>query len=115
MSYIRHNAIIVTSVHSDKLIEAINIAQELGLQVLGPSLPAINAYSSIFICPDDSKESWPDNTNFDFMSIRFINWLNSQVYKDCSSLYEWVEVSYCNDHPATVHHQSYNNRCEYDE
>ena len=97
MGYIRHNAIVVTS-WADKAIEAAaDFADDLGLQVIGPSEKKMNCYRSLLICPDGSKEGWEESRHSDSLRHAFRLWLNAQRYEDGSSPIEWVEVAYGSD------------------
>jgi hypothetical protein len=93
MGHIRHHAIVVTS-WSEKIVAVAEKARELRLQVLGPSDKAINGYRSILVCPDGSKEWWPDSDAGDERRAQFIDFLKTLRYEDFSSAMEWVEMSY---------------------
>lgn len=97
MGYMRHNAIIVTSWGDKAITEAAKHAKELGLQVLGPSDEAVNSYRSLLICPDGSKEGWPESEQGERRRAAFRGWLNAQRYEDGSTSLEWVESVYGSD------------------
>ena len=97
MGYMRHNAIVVTSWSEVSIVAAAQKANELGLQVLGPSDSVINGYCSLLICPDGSKESWLDSNVGEDRREAFRAWLDGQKYDDGSTNLEWVEIAYGDD------------------
>ena len=97
MGYIRHNAIIVTSWADGAIEAAADFADDLGLQVIGPSEKSMNRYRSLLVCPDGSKEGWEESRRRDSLRLAFRHWLNAQRYEDGSSPFEWVEVAYGSD------------------
>lgn len=115
MGYMRHNAIIVTTCFKDALVEAANEATKLGFHVLGPSDPAINGYMSILVCPDGSKEGWPESEYYDKQRAAYRMWLDFKKYGDSDSCYEWVEVSYNNEHPPEIVDKSFMGRTIFEE
>jgi hypothetical protein len=108
MGYLRNHAIIVTSENQYKIRDAHAAAVELELQVLGPSEEVVNRCASILICPDGSKEGWPESDRGDARRKAFIDWLESQRYDDKSSSLSWVEVAYdYSELPAKVVNSCY--------
>ena len=97
MGYIRHNAIVVTSWADGAIEAAAEFAEDLGLQVIGPSEKTMNRYRSLLVCPDGSKEGWEESRRSDSLRLAFRLWLNAQRYEDGSSPIEWVEVAYGSD------------------
>jgi hypothetical protein len=97
MGYMKHNAILVTTWSGEHIEAAAAQAKELGLQVLGPSAKVVNAFRSLLVCPDGSKEGWQGSDEGDARRAGFREWLRSQTYDDDSSPIEWVEFSYGND------------------
>jgi hypothetical protein len=97
MGYMRHDAIVVTSWAREMLDAAAQKAREIGLEVLGPSAKATNGISTIFVCPDGSKEDWGESNEFDGKRSRFLEYLNGQRYEDNSSCLEWVALAYGSD------------------
>lgn len=97
MGYIRHNAIVVTSWDNKLIGEAIAKAKAIGLIVLGPANSIVNAYQTILIAPDGSKEGWAESDTGDRQRQQFRDWMNAQRYEDGGTSLEWVEVSYGND------------------
>lgn len=91
MGYIKHHAIVVTCWGEGEAQEAADCARNLGLEVIGPSAPAINAYQSILICPDGSKEGWLDSDDGNAKRAYFVSWLRE------NHAGEWVEVAYGDD------------------
>ncbi len=90
MGTISHNAILVTYGDEVWLQGAAAKARELGCIVLGPSEPGTNAYRTLVICPDGSKERWPTSDQGNAQRDAFVAWLAVQ-----SDEYpEWVEVRY---------------------
>jgi hypothetical protein len=65
MGTINHDAIVITSWKPELVASAVAKATALGLQVLGPSTPVTNSFSSCLICPDGSKEGWPESNDYD--------------------------------------------------
>jgi hypothetical protein len=103
MGYIRHNAIVVTSWHSDATKAAAQQARDIGLLVLGPSDKAVNGYSTMLACPDGSKEGWIESNTGDRQRKAFRDWLETQRFEDRSSNLEWVEIAYgSDDREATI-------------
>lgn len=100
MGYERHNAIVITSWNKDQISAAVDYARSIGLQVLGPSEPAINAYRSALICPDGSKEGWEDSDSFDEKRDFLKQYLRHFKYGDGSSSMKWVEIAYGSDDKA---------------
>lgn len=115
MSYMSHNAIIVTSQDTNGLQQAANKAIELGLQILGPSVPQINNVSTILICPDGSKEGWAESNAGDLKRAKFRNWLEWQHYDDNSTIFEWVEIAYNNEYPPVIVDNSCGGRSGFEE
>lgn len=108
MGYNLNHAIVVTSEFTEQLNEAVAVANELELQVLGPSEPAINNCSSILICPDGSKEGWAASDLGNIRRAKFIKYLEGQRNDDGSSYLTWVEVSYdYNDEFPKIINSSY--------
>lgn len=97
MGHIRHNAIVITSWDEKLITKAAEVAEGLGLQVLGPSDEVMNGYRSALICPDGSKEGWGESDRGDERRGEFREWLDKQRYADGSSALEWAEVAYGND------------------
>lgn len=115
MGYMRHDAIVVTSWSAQWILDAYNQAIDLGLQVLGPSEEVTNDYRSILICPDGSKEGWPESDTYNQLRLQYIDWLNSVKFSDGSSTLSWVAVSFNNDYHATITAQSFANRTYFEE
>ena len=97
MGYMKHHAIVVTSWKRELLELLAGKARDLGLQVLGASAPATNDYSTLVVCPDGSKEEWPESDEFELKRARFMDALRAQAYEDGSSPLEWVLVAYGRD------------------
>jgi hypothetical protein len=97
MGYIRHNAIVVTSWDKALLDASLAKAKELGLDATEPGKTHVNGYRSFLICPDGSKEGWPESDDGDRARDAFVKWLYAQRHEDNSSSIEWVEVSYGSD------------------
>ncbi len=98
MGYMLHHAIVITTYKNDELHKVATKAKELGLQVLGPSEESpVNGYFSLLICPDGSKEGWPESEEGNKLRRKFIEWLETQRHEDGSSWLEWVEIAYGND------------------
>lgn len=102
MGHMRHDAIVVTSWNRQAIEEAAAKARDLGLEVLGPSAEAINGISTILVCPDGSKEFWPESDDFDVKRAAYLEYLNGARYSDNSSCLEWVALSYSNDHDGAT-------------
>lgn len=97
MGFIRHHAIVVTSWDEERLTKAFDMAQELGLQVIGPSPQAFNHYRSFMVCPDGSKEGWAESDAGDERRERFCTWLHAQAVIDRGTYYKWVEIAFGSD------------------
>lgn len=94
MGYIRHDAIVVTAWQTKDIEAAAEVARSFGLEVLGPSKPAVNGYQSILICPDGSKEGWRHSDDFDGKRAGFIHWLRNP---EDGIWLEWCAVAFGND------------------
>jgi len=97
MSYIRHNAIVVTGHHdSDPLYnttqKAHDKAVELGLLVTPIVHGKSNGYSSFLICPDGSKEGWDTSNGFDIKRAAWLEWA-----KKSSIFLNYAHISYGGD------------------
>ena len=92
MGWIRHHAIIVVSWSGESIEKAATKAQEIGLQIVGPSAAAMNGYRSFLVCPDGSKEGWEDSNAGDERRAEFKKWLRDQSYSDGSNSLSWSEV-----------------------
>jgi len=90
MGTISHNAIIVTDNRLEWLEKAAAKARELGGTVLGPSEPGTNAYRTLVLCPDGSKEGWGTSNDGDARRDAFVQWLREQRHE----YPDWVEVQY---------------------
>lgn len=97
MGIVVHNTIVVTSSSAKHLDDATAKAKELGLEVLGPSQLTVNGYRTIMICPDGSKEYWPQSNDGDEKRKQFREYLHKQRYSDNSSHLEWFEAAYGSD------------------
>lgn len=112
MGYIRHNAIVVTSWNSAAIEKAACRARNIGLTVLGPSASqeSVNNYRSMLVCPDGSKEGWPDSEVGNTRRSDFRDWLESQRYSDGSTCLYWVEIAYSSyDADATIEAHAWQN------
>jgi hypothetical protein len=92
MGYIQHDAIVVTSNNAEAIQEAACKAKDLGLQVLGPSVPLMNGYQSLLLCPDGSKEGWKESNKFNELREAFIVYLRAHT-----NLLDWVALEYSDD------------------
>ncbi|MBK8434452.1 MAG: hypothetical protein IPL28_25580 [Chloroflexi bacterium] len=93
----------ITSFDGGRIANAAAFAQGIGLDVLGPSDPAMNGYRSLLICPDGSKEGWPDSDKGDERREEMREWLDSHKDADGSSAFSWVEFSFSpDDHTADL-------------
>ena len=97
MEHITHNAIIVVSWKRSRVLRAALKARELGCEIIGPSLPALNGYTTLVVCPDGSKSGWDDDMKGDIRRAAFRAWLTKQTCGDGSAKYEWCEVEFGND------------------
>lgn len=93
MGTIHHHAIIVTSI-SECAEEARQKAIEFGLTVTSLERSPHNAYSTFAVCPDGSKELWPESDEGDVRRANFIHWLKGQVCPDHTSMIDWVLVKF---------------------
>lgn len=95
MGTITHHVIVITS-HSQ---EAINRAYRKFnfmdfVQVSAPSVSFVNAYWTMIIFPDGSKNDWPASDSGDASRSAIVEWLKCQRNEDGSSPYEWFEAEY---------------------
>ena len=93
----KHDAIVVSSFEDAAIKRAVGKAKEIGLEVLGPSSNAFNGYLTILICPDGSKEGWPESNASDHRRAEFLQWLDGERYADNSSSFDWVAIAYSGD------------------
>lgn len=97
MGFIRHDAIAVTAWDRRRANKAKRKAASLGLPVTTVSASVINGYCSFLICPDGSKEGWPDSDEGDRKREEWIKWVRDPKQKE---LYlDWSHVSYGGDDP----------------
>ena len=80
----RHQAILVTSLFSEKAQAAHAQAKIIfsSGQITDIQTSVINDYFTFFIGPDGSKEGWPDSERGDEQRRLFRGWLNVQCYED---------------------------------
>lgn len=98
MAFVAHHAIIITANRDSSSylgrispIEAVLVeARRLGLTVAGPVASPVNAYDTLLIAPDGSKEGWADSDRGDARRDQLVAWLRDNYY-------EWVEVRYGHD------------------
>ena len=95
MGMIKHNAIVITSWHSQAITDALNKAKEIGLHTTDIGASAVNGYRSFLVCPDGGKEGWELSSDFDAKRLVFKEWLR-MMCSDNMHL-EWVEISYSNN------------------
>lgn len=103
MGYIRHHAIIVTSLESyiDKLYtKALEIFNPC--QVGDIVVSTVNEYFSFLIGPDGSKEGWNESWDGNDNRQKFIDYLETFRYSDNSSPIDWVEIQYGDDDGVTM-------------
>ena len=96
MGRIKHHAIIVTSSDDAKIDKAKVEAERLGLLTTNIVTDNVNGYSTFLVCPDGSKEGWPESDIGDAQRESFLKHI-----KTLSHL-EWVEVSYSDDDSEAV-------------
>ncbi len=102
MSYMRHNAVLVTS-FSKKLIEQAHIyAVDVFGDVTSIVESKVNGYLTFLVPPDGSKEGWKESNEGNEQRDKFITWLHSQAYEDRSNPFSWVEVQYGDDELETI-------------
>ncbi len=89
MGTISHNAILVTDSDEEWLKRAASKAAEIGCIVLGPSDAGTNAYRTVVVCPDGSKEGWKSSDDGDLRREAFVKWLHAE-----RQYCEWAEVRY---------------------
>lgn len=102
MGYDRHHAIIITTYDLELIQEAAKRAVDFRCQCSPIMTAEINAWHTIVIPPDGSKEGWPDSTKGDAGRAKLIEWLDSKRYEDGSSPYDWIEVQYGDDNQQTL-------------
>jgi hypothetical protein len=101
MGYIRHHAVLVTSL-SDETAIARDTAKSLGLLVSDIVDAAANGYASFFVAPDGSKEGWDCSDTHNERRERFVEWLRARAYNDGSSMYSWALVQYGDDNNVSA-------------
>lgn len=103
MGYIRHHAIIVTSVFENYLKEAhLSAIRIFENRQVSPIVYGImNGYDSFFVAPDGSKEGWEESEIGDIKRDAFLKKLDSMRCEDGGSYVDWVEVQYGDDNRET--------------
>lgn len=102
MSYMRHHAIVVTSVHELELRKAWKTigglcADEEGCDVYVSEITPKadpNGYQSFFIAPDGSNENWDESNTGNKLRARIKLILRSYEYEDKSTPLSWAEVQF---------------------
>lgn len=97
MGYMRHNVIVATSWNDALIDRAATFARNLGLTVIGPSAPLVNGYRTMTVCPDGSKEGWPESDAADEKREKLRAFLNGERYEDGSTSIEWFEAMFGGD------------------
>lgn len=99
MSYMEHFAIIVTSIHWDRLQQAHEMAVKTFPKgtVSEPVISAINGYKSFLVGSNGSKEGWEESTEGYRCREIFIKYLDSFAHSDRSNGVRYVEVVYGRD------------------
>lgn len=109
MGYIKHDAVIVTGYHLEKLHSlAKTIFQDTPAFVTDISPEAVNGWTTFAIFPDGSKEGWPDSQDADTARQFFISRLekhNQACHESDDGGYpaDYVQVRFGgDDHHTTV-------------
>lgn len=105
MGYIAHHAIIVTSGFEADAIRAHKKAKSIGLLVTEVVEQKLNGYYSFLICPDGSKEGWPESKFGERWREEWITWANSRRGK---VFIDWALVRYGGDEPYLAKVQAKN-------
>lgn len=93
MGLIQHHAIVATTWNEQEVQKAKDWAVENETSLL-ISEPKINAYTTICLPPDGSKQGCLDSIVGNDLREAFIGFLQSRCYSDGSSPWSWVEVTY---------------------
>ncbi len=101
MGYIRHHAIIVTSL--DKEIEplyakAVEIFED-GVSAIVDS--RVNGFRSFLVAPDGSKEGWDSSGQGDRRRERFVEWLAQRQRENPWGSLDWIHLQYGDDNRET--------------
>ena len=97
MGTINHNAIIATTwkeTEVERIIKWINKLGDYEKGLFLISRKQINDYVTVTMIPDGSKEGWDDSNYGDDLRSQFVNELQKALYKDGSSPWDWIEVSF---------------------
>ncbi len=97
MSYIKLEAIVVSSWSRSLLSEAHDKAKDLGLYVSSIGQQRLNGYRSFLIEPEASKERCEDREEFERKQDDFVAWCEAQRHDDGSSSISWVRVRFGGD------------------
>ena len=91
MSWVKHNAVIVTTWSKEHVKAAHQKALDVFPErVVSPvQVTQTNQYRSFFIGPDGSKEGWPESDKGDAQRAEFIEWLDTQA-----GYLTWLMVEY---------------------
>ena len=93
MGIIQHHAILATTWNAAAAGHALNWCEKNHVHAV-KGFSEHNNYVSLFVPPDGSHEGWSESEVGDSKRSAFIFHLQTYNYKDGSSPWTWVEVSY---------------------
>lgn len=102
MGYIRHDAILVTSVFDEHIAKAHESAKRIFTTVSDLLPSSMNGYRSFLVPPDGSKEGWPDSDAGDNRRADFRKWVKEYTDTLGWSPFEGVYVNYGGDDEGCV-------------
>lgn len=96
MSFMKHHAIIVTSVMDSMINEIHKEAKMIFDEKLVSEIITsnVNGYKSFFVAPDGSKEEWPESAAGDTKRKLFTDAIEKRNHPDGSNSIKFVEVYY---------------------
>lgn len=98
MGYIKHHAIVVTSVCEEDIKKAHEKAKKIFPTLVSEIITtAVNYYNSFFISPDGSKEGWQTSNEGDVSREKFIEWIEIHNNIRGGKFLEYVEFFYGED------------------
>lgn len=102
MGYVRHDAILVTSMFEEHIAKAHESAK-LIFTTVSDLLPSrMNGYHSFLVPPDGSKEGWPDSDAGDSRRADFRKWVKRYIDTLGWNPFEGVYVNYGRDDEGYV-------------
>lgn len=97
MGYVRHDAILVTSMFEEHIAKAHESAKQIFTTVSDLLPSRMNGYRSFLVPPDGSKEGWPDSDTGDRRRADFRKWVKCYIDTLGWNPFEGVYMNYGGD------------------